>query len=268
MPEVAGRTAVVGADQSIEVATQVPEAGVTLATRVELSVLGGFEVRVGGHLVAARHWARRDGGALVKLLAISPRRTLHRELVMDALWPELGTDIAAPRLHKAAHYARRALGHKESVVLGASAVSLCPHDDVQVDVVQFRTLAEDALRSGGVAAAKRALSLYGGELLPRDIYEPWAEPHRAHVRRLHLEMLHQAEDWHQALAADPADEAAHLALAQRYAARGDRAAALRQLDQLDHVMREDLGLAPGERAAALRRHVSQAAPELAQPWCA
>ncbi|HEX5086849.1 MAG TPA: BTAD domain-containing putative transcriptional regulator [Nocardioides sp.] len=228
-----------------------------VATRVELSVLGGFDVRVNGHPVASRHWSRRDSSALVKLLAITPLRTLHREVVMDALWPDLDTDAAAPRLHKAAHYARKHLGHRGAVVLSANGVSLCPHDDVRVDLVQFRRHAEDALRSGGVAAAKRALSLYGGELLPRDIYEPWAEPHRTHVHRLHLEMLHQAEDWHQVLAADPADEAAHLALAQQYAMRGDRAAALRQLDQLDHAMREDFDLAPSEQALDLRAKVIQ-----------
>jgi DNA-binding SARP family transcriptional activator len=137
-------------------------------------------------------------------------------------------------------------------------VSLCPYDDVVVDLMRFRQRSEEALRSGGVASAKRALALYGGELLPSDLYEPWAEPHRTHLRRLHLEMLHQAEDWHQALAVDPADEAAHLALVQRYAQRGDRSAALRQLDQLDHVMRRDLGLAPSERALDLRRRVIEA----------
>ena len=255
MPEMVTRTAVVGAAPA---GHGVPEAGGMVAARVELAVLGGFEVRVDSRAVASRHWSRRDSSALVKLLAISPRRSLHRELVMDALWPDLGTDVAAPRLHKAAHYARRALGHRDAVVLSASAVSLCPYDDVGVDMMQFRQRADEALRSGGIASAKQALALYGGELLPRDLYEPWAEPHRTHLRRLHLEMLHQAEDWHQALAADPADEAAHLALVQRYARRGDRSAALRQLDQLDHVMRRDLGLAPSQRALDLRRHVIKA----------
>jgi DNA-binding SARP family transcriptional activator len=252
------QTAVVVVDPTVRDPAGAPETGAKLAARVELSVLGGFDVRVDGHAVASRHWSRRDSSALVKLLAISSRRSLHREMVMDALWPDLGTDVAAPRLHKAAHYARRALGHRDAVVLSASAVSLWPRGDVRVDMAQFRQQAEAALRSGDIASARRALALHGGELLPRDLYEPWAEPPRTHVRRLYLEMLHQAEDWHQAVAADPADEAAHLALAQGYAERGDRAAALRQLDQLDNAMRRDLGLAPSDRALALRRHVIQA----------
>jgi len=227
------------------------------AIRVEVVLLGGFEVRVDGHAVASRHWSRRHSSALVKLLALSAGRSLHRELVIDALWPDLTIDDAAPRLHKAAHYARRALGHRDAIILNADTVNLCPQDDVWVDMVQFRQLAEDALRDEGVASAGGALALYGGDLLPRDLYEPWTEPHRLHLRRLHLELLHQAKDWHGALAADPADEPAHLALAQRYLERGDRAAALRQLDQLDHAMVEALGLDPSQRALDLRRELTR-----------
>lgn len=226
-----------------------------LATRVDVTLLGGFEIRVNGRAVPARHWSRRHSSSLVKLLALAPGRNLHRELVIDALWPDIGIHDAAPRLHKAAHYARNALGYRDAVVLSADAVYLCPFDDVRVDMMQFRQLAESAVRDGDLASARDALAVHAGELLPRDLYEPWTEPHRLHLNRLYLEMLHQAEDWHQALAVDPADEPAHLALVQRYAERGDRVAALRQLDQLDGVVREELGLEPSQRALDLRRQV-------------
>jgi DNA-binding SARP family transcriptional activator len=194
----------------------------------------------------------------VKLLALSPGRTLHREVLIDTLWPDLTLAEAAPRLHKAAHYARKALGHRDAVVLSAASVSLCPNDDVRVDAVQFRHLAESAVRDGDAASASAALAGHAGELLPRDLYEAWAEQHRLHLNRLYLEMLHLTEDWHLALAADPADESAHLALARRYAERGDRVGALRQLDQLDAIVREELGLEPSQRALSLRSHVAQA----------
>jgi DNA-binding SARP family transcriptional activator len=226
-----------------------------IATRIDVTLLGDFKVWVSGRSVASRHWSRRHSSALVKLLAMSPGRSLHRELVIDALWPDISVQDAAPRLHKAAHFARRALDHRDSVVLNADAVTLCPHDDVRIDMVQFRNLAESAVRDGGIAAAKGALALYGGDLLPRDLYEPWTEQRRLHLRRLYLELLHQAEDWHQAIAADPVDEPAHLALVELYAERGDRVAALRQLDQLDGVMRQELGLEPSERALDLRRQI-------------
>ena len=172
------------------------------------------------------HWSRRHSAALVKLLALAPGRSLHREQVIDALWPDLGIDEAAPRLHKAAHYARKALGHRDAVVLSAETVRLCPDDDVHIDATRFQQYAESAVADGGIAAAKAALASYGGELLPQDLYEPWAEQPRLHLGRLNAELLHQAEDWHQVLAADPTDEPAHLALAERYVERGDRAGGL------------------------------------------
>lgn len=223
------------------------------STRVEVRLLGDFEVRVGLRTVPASSWTRRHSAALVKLLALSPGRSLHREQVLDALWPDLDLDQSAPRLHKAAHYARKTLGHRDAVVLSAETVRLYPGAEVGVDATLFQRAAEVAVGAGDAAAARAALALHGGVLLPYDPYEPWAEQHRGHLARLHTELLHQAEAWHQALAADPADETAHLALARRYAAAGDLAAALRQLDHLEEEMRRDLGMAPSTQAATLRR---------------
>ena len=80
---------------------------------VEIDLLGGFAVRVDGRSIPAREWRRRHATSLVKLLALAPRRTLHREQVIDALWPDTPIDDAGPRLHKAAHFARRFAGRPE-----------------------------------------------------------------------------------------------------------------------------------------------------------
>ena len=112
--------------------------------RVEIDLLGGFAVRVNGRAVVTGAWRRRHATALVKLLALAPRRSMHREQVLDTLWPDAGLDVAAPRLHKAAHYARRALGDPRALVLAGDSVSLFPEADVIVDVREVR-----ALRPGG-----------------------------------------------------------------------------------------------------------------------
>jgi DNA-binding SARP family transcriptional activator len=153
---------------------------------IDVKLLGRFDVRVHGRTVAPDRWSRRHAAALVKLLAITPGRSLHREQVIDALWPDLALAEAAPRLHKASHYARRTLDHRAAVVLAGETVRLFPHDDVRVDVMHFRRLAEAAIADGSVAAAEEALAVYGGQLLPLDVYEPWAEQAREHLDRLHL----------------------------------------------------------------------------------
>ncbi len=252
------RTAVLDHVPTARVSRWEPEHEPRLLARVEVTLLGNFEVRVDGRTIPGTRWSRRQSASLVKLLALTPGRSQHREQVLDALWPDLDVDDAAPRLHKAAHYARTYLGHGDAVVLSADVVRLYPFEEVYVDARSFEQAALSAVDNGGVAAAKAALEIYGGVLLPHDLYEPWTDLQREHLARLRTELLHQAEDWHQALAADRSDERAHLALAQRYAERGDRAAALRQLAFLDKAMRHDLGLDPGERAVALRKQLLDA----------
>src|SRR4051812_11894472 len=100
---------------------------------VTIRLLGGFEVVVDGRAVDAQQWRRRSASALVKLLALQPGRRLRREEVIDALWPDLLVDEGAPRLHKAAHYARSALGIGNAVALADDAVTLLPGGDVRID---------------------------------------------------------------------------------------------------------------------------------------
>src|SRR4029453_15189051 len=82
--------------------------GTGAALAVEITLLGGFAVRCDGHAVPAPAWRRRQAAAVVKLLALSPGYRLHREQLIDALWPEDALGEAAPKLHKPAPYARRA----------------------------------------------------------------------------------------------------------------------------------------------------------------
>ena len=63
---------------------------------VRIDLLGGFALRVDDVVVPAGAWRRRQAATLVKVLALSPGRRLHREQVIDALWPDLGIEDAAP----------------------------------------------------------------------------------------------------------------------------------------------------------------------------
>jgi len=94
------------------------------STRIQL--LGGFEVVVDGAPVPADRWSRRQVATFVKLLALAPGRRLHREQVIDSLWPGVTVREAGPRLHKVAHYARRALDDDGAVLLRNDLVALLP----------------------------------------------------------------------------------------------------------------------------------------------
>jgi len=228
---------------------------------VTIRLLGGFEVAVDGVLVPPETWSRRQAAALVKLLALSPGRRLHRERVIEALWPGVSIDTAGPRLHKAAHYARRALGDDAgSLVLRQEIVALLVDADVVVDAQEFRRRGETALAEGSAAAAQSALDVHTGPLLPDDLYEPWTEETRAELRILHLDLLRLAGRWEELLRADPADEQAHLALIRASADSGDVRGALRQFERMDQALRRELGISPSAEARGLRARLEARAP--------
>src|SRR4051794_32470383 len=168
------------------------------AMGVQVGLLGGFSVVRDEALVPGDAWRRRHAAQLVQLLALSRDRRMHREQVVDALWPGLPWDEAAPRLHKAAHYARRALDDPGAVVLRHELVTLFPdRDDVEIDVDEFSRSATRALRAGDEALAAVALQWYGGPLLAPGPPHPWAEGTRPAGGRKHpglLRLLGRGDD--------------------------------------------------------------------------
>jgi predicted ATPase/DNA-binding SARP family transcriptional activator len=219
--------------------------------RVEVRVLGGFEVTVDGGAIPRDAWRRRHAATLVKLLALAPGHRLHRELVIDALWPEVAVEDAAPRLHKAAHYARSAMGSPSAVVAADESFALCPDGEVVVDALVFEAHAERA-RRGEAGAAEAAVERYRGDLLPDDPFEEWAVEPRQRLRLRHLELLRQLGRWEALVGADPTDEEAHLRLVEEHIRRGDRGAALRQLDWCEAALRRELDVGLGTDALGLR----------------
>ena len=231
---------------------------------IDITMLGGFAVAIGNAMVDPAHWRRRHAAALVKILALEPRRTLHRERVFDLLWPELSIADAAPRLHKAAHYARRALGGPGTVVLAGESVTLLPGEAVRVDTLQFDDLAEKARGTADPAAAGHAADAYTGALLPDDPYEPWAQEQRERLRLTYLDTLRRAGRWQTLATVDPTDEDAHLRVMTALARGGHRLAALRQYERLEQALREELGISPSRAAAAIREQLLAADPSPAE----
>ena len=233
---------------------------------VQINLLGGFSVAVDGQGIPDTAWSRRSAAALVKLLALRSGRRLPREQLIDLLWPDLLVDEAAPRLHKAAHFARAALGVPDGVVLSGDVVALLPDAEVTVDVDQFDAAATAYLAGGGLPRADEAIRLYRGDLLPEDLYVEWTEHDRERRRMRYLELLKDAGRWDEVLAADPLDEGAHLRLVEGHVAAGDRDSALRQLDFMEQVWRRELDDDPGEAAdGAARRGARHAGVRRRRP---
>jgi DNA-binding SARP family transcriptional activator len=228
-----------------------------MAAGLRLWLLGGFRAEVGGQPVPERRWHRRKACALVKLLALAPGHRLHREQLMDILWPDLRPDAAGANLRKAVYFARQAIG-AGALRSREDGVWLEP-DGLWVDVDAFQA----AIAAGDAAAA---VGLFRGDLLPEDRFEPWAEERRELFRmqlfRLALRLaaeLEQAEELGRASSVlervvelDALNEEAHLRLARVQAKAGHRHLALRTCLQLQQRLRHELGERPSAEARRLR----------------
>ena len=243
---------------------------------LEIRLLGPFRVAVDGREVEGRRFARRKPKLLVKLLALQPHHQLHREQLMELLWPDSDPEAAANNLHKAIHMARHALepalesgADSRFIITESQQVLLRAPRGLWVDADAFERQAARAVRSADVSEYEAALALYAGDLLIEDPYEDWAAPRREQLRALRhdlltgLARLHESrgssreavERLKELLDGEPAHEEAHRRLMRLYAAAGDRRQALRQYRQCAEALRRELGAEPERETTELQRQI-------------
>jgi DNA-binding SARP family transcriptional activator len=222
------------------------------APLVEISMLGGFQLVIDGHRVAPKSLARRDPMRVATFLALAPNRRVHREQLIDALWPDASFESVANRLHKAAHFVRKATGLADSVVLAGDTVALFPNAQVETDVATFEHLAVEGLVNGDTETIARAIDVYRGDLLPDDPYDEWVAPHRQRLQRRLRELLRTSGQFERLVAIDPIDEDAHVGMMRAMLRAGDRAGVLRQFALLRDVLERELGVEPGPDACSVR----------------
>lgn len=233
------------------------------AVPVRLYLFGPFRVVVAERPVEAGAWGLAKAASLVKLLALAPHYRLHREQLLDHLWPELPMTDAANNLRVALFHARRALAPARLVRQG-DTLALAPDGSVWTDVASFAAAVGEAQRSGDPVDGWAAVDLYGGDLLLDDPYEDWVAARREALRQDYLQLLINLTEWEKrrgevgaAIAAlqrivihDSTYEEAYRELMRLYAQTGRRQPALRAYEQLRMGLETD-GLTPEPATEAL-----------------
>jgi DNA-binding SARP family transcriptional activator len=162
--------------------------------RPTVRCLGGFELRLNGEPVALGSLKPRCQ-ALLRLLAMYGGRPVHREALIDALWPHADQAAGMRGLQVAVSTLRRFLepdagrGEASLLVREGQTYRLALPEPSDADVVAFtRALVEAraATATGEARAAERALEraldAYGGDLLPEDGPAEWVVGEREHFR--------------------------------------------------------------------------------------
>lgn len=206
-------------------------------------------------------------GTLLAYLAYFQRRTHPREQLIELLWPEREVNAGRTSLRTALASLRRQL---EPPGIPVGSVLITDRTNVQLnpaavitDVADFeaalRTAAPTADPTERAKILLQAAELYRGELLP-GFYDDWITPERERWAKAFLGTLsqltstleqmgdlNQAIDYaRRAVSVDPLREEAHGELMRLYAAAGQPSDALRQYQELERILHDELNVTPSE----------------------
>jgi DNA-binding SARP family transcriptional activator len=165
------------------------------ARAIDIRAFGGFAVEVDGRAIPLDRVKPR-ARAVLRFLSVRPGVAIHREVIQEALWPDVDSATGARSLHVAISALRGLFAEALSadstrlVAREGDAYRLAV-DPGQVDVGRFeqdmaraRAGRNGAGRVGsGTAAFAAALAVYRGDLLPQDGPAEWAVERREHFRR-------------------------------------------------------------------------------------
>ena len=256
---------VVGTEPALQALLSPREQALRTGTGTVIRCLGSFEIESAGTALLLPR-LRPLPRALLLLLALNHGRDVHREVLIERLWPGTPVDVATHRLHAAASTVRRCLAEAglggDVVVRHGSAYSL-QVEGAALDVADFEALVRDAARHEAAGAAEQALTagraaleLYRGELLGEVGPAEWVVAERDRLR---------------VAAAGAAYSAGRLSLRLRQPADalalGRRATELDPLRDSAWALLADVQERMGDRgsAAATRREHALVAAQLAGP---
>ncbi len=215
----------------------------------------------------------------MKLLAVAPGKKLHREQLIEILWPDAEGDPGLNNLHKVIHVARRALepelsqGATSRFLLTQDALVALARGAVRIDADEFESLATNALKTEAIPDLEAALRLYGGDLLEEDLYEEWASVPRERLRLIYQLVLERlgtkyetgrdprcVDVLNRLLAASPANEGAHRLLMRFYVTNGRRDLALNQYRVCCELLKKELGTNPESTTVLLHERILAGEP--------
>lgn len=227
---------------------------------VRIRTLGGFRVELGGEPLSTSEWQSRKARQLLKILVAERGRPVHREQLMETLWPGESPEVVKNRLAVAASTLRAVLDPdrthlNDHYVIGDPNALQLDLDHVVVDAEEFLTEAERGLRSGG-AELEAAEERYLGDFLVEDLYEEWSQPLREQARAAYLAVLRARAEverdrnpdvaltiLYKVIEVDPWDESAHLAIVSALRETGRHGEARRAQRRYEALM-EELGVDP------------------------
>ena len=197
---VAARSAVDGAIALIFIHGSVENESTTISELpLRLFTLGHFAVTYDSKGLSVETWKRRQAVVLLKCLLSHRGRPLHRERIIEWIWPESEPDKAWRRLKVVISFLRnkfREAGATREIIETHGKSYLLRRQIVWIDAEVFDVLAvagRERLAKGDLAAAQKifedAVVLYKGDYFEDDSFAEWCAVERERLREVYLELL-------------------------------------------------------------------------------
>jgi LuxR family maltose regulon positive regulatory protein len=275
LTRLADRTTVLGRAAS----RAVRELGRPPVHPLRIQALGPLTVAVAGPVARAVAWRSQRARRLFEFLLTQHFRWVARDVVLEALWPDVDPDRAHNSFRQTIHLLRRALepdlrrtADSRHVTCRGEGCQLQPGEGHIYDVAQLEALLDEAtsLRRGSAASKAepllaQAIELYRGDFLADSLYEEFAAPERERLRDRFVRAIHallalrsEARRWEEViplcrrgLAADPYDEICYEHLLRAHLQLRNRHEALAVFHQYENLMRREIGSPPSPRLRAL-----------------
>lgn len=256
---------------------------------LQIFTLGGFGLTASGCTVPVEKWKRKQAVKLLKYLVTQLDRPVHRERILDCLWPDVDEERAWGRLKVTVYYLRnqlRATGIGGDVVRTVGDAYLLRRDVVWVDAEIFeklvnegRTLQDRRQWDEALRCYDEALSLYRGDYLEQDVFADWCAEERERLREICLEALARKAECHaqtghfaqavqvcrKALVRDPCRENLHVALMEYLWRSGQVDRALAQYRHCEAVLGREFGVEPMPETQRLYLQIMDGSSSHLQP---
>ena len=249
--------------------------------RIDVSLLGRFELAVGGKAVPANAWKTKKIAGILKYLLLHRGKTITREELMEQFWPQSDRQSASVSLRAALYELKKGLSGYNIAPEGAGALIHKSSSGLQIKTAaplnvdadrfssllhRWKKLRQEAAGGGEARAAlEEAVALYRGHLLEEELYEDWSYFEREELKSAFLEAalalaaLYREEKSGsdaerillKVLALDRYSEEACLELIKLYLAAGRRARAAELYLSFEKKMVQELGIKPDRQIAAL-----------------
>ena len=240
------------------------------AAELHFYTLGTFSSIVNGRAVSTKDWGRDKTMQLIQFFITSRKRKgLHKEQIIDRLWPESGFDesqrnfkIAYHGINKALEPNRKSREEPKFVIRQGLTYQL-NSSKVWIDAeafdqaIQIANYHHNNRQEIAIGALEFATEMYKGTYLPNRVFEDWSSLERERLQLLAINAMITLGEYkietnpdesirlaQEALSIDHTWEEAYRLQMAAYTQKGNRPQVIKTFNACKSVLEDEFGIDP------------------------